>query len=94
MVPYTVRIETVQGDKRMEQIQERRAVFLPEKLDVKADAESKMLHRSIFEVAVYTARANLEGRFLAPDMADVASRVVERALERCVFVLGLTTCPA
>jgi hypothetical protein len=27
--PYTVRIETVQGDKRFEQIQERRAVFTP-----------------------------------------------------------------
>src|SRR5512139_1759600 len=29
VVPYTVRIETVQGDKRIEQIQERRAVFTP-----------------------------------------------------------------
>src|SRR6185503_4031163 len=36
VVPYTVRVETVQGDKRIEQLQERRAVFLPEQLDVKA----------------------------------------------------------
>ena len=29
IVPYTVRIQTVQGEKRFEQIQERRAVFTP-----------------------------------------------------------------
>ena len=40
VVPYTVRIETMQGDKRVEQIQERRAVFLPEQLDIKAEAAS------------------------------------------------------
>ena len=66
VVPYTVRVETVRGDKRIEQLQERRAVFLPEQLDVKAHTTSKVLYRSIYEVAVYTARANLEGRFLAP----------------------------
>ena len=55
VVPYTVRIETMQGDKRVEQIQERRAVFLPEQLDIKAEAASKVLRRSIFDVVVYTA---------------------------------------
>ena len=32
VVPYTVRLTTVQGDKRIEQLQERRAVFTPEML--------------------------------------------------------------
>ena len=90
VVPYTVRVETVQGDKRIEQLQERRAVFLPEQLDVKAHTTSKVLYRSIYEVAVYTARANLEGRFLAPDMADVASDVVSVRWSDAIFVLGLT----
>src|SRR5215510_13448841 len=34
VIPYTVRFETVQGDKRIEQTQERRAVFTPEALEV------------------------------------------------------------
>ena len=86
VVPYTVRVETVQGDKRIEQMQERRAVFLPEQLDIKARRRPpRCCYRSIYEVAVYTARAKLEGRFLAPDMADVASDVRQRALERCDF---------
>jgi hypothetical protein len=86
VVPYTVRVETVQGDKRIEQLQERRAVFLPGQLDVKAHTTSKVLYRSIYEVAVYTARANLEGRFLAPDMADVASDVVSVRWNDAIFV--------
>ena len=90
VVPYTVRVETVQGDKRIEQMQERRAVFLPEQLDVKAHTTSKVLSRSIYEVAVYTARVNLEGRFLTPDMADVASDVVSVRWNDAIFVLGLT----
>ena len=78
----------MQGDKRIEQLQERRAVFLPEQLDIKAHTTSKVLYRSIYEVAVYTARANLEGRFVAPDMADVCKRRGRRTLERCDFRAG------
>ena len=66
VVPYTVRLETVQGDKRVEQVQERRAVFLPEQLDAKAEVSSQVLHRSIYEVVVYTARVTLVGGFSRP----------------------------
>jgi inner membrane protein len=90
VVPYTVRVETVQGDKRIEQMQERRAVFLPEQLDVKANAASKVLYRSIYEVVVYTARATLEGRFLAPEIADVAGDVVAVRWNDAIFALGLS----
>lgn len=90
VVPYTVRIETMQGDKRIEQIQERRAVFLPEQLDTKAHTTSKVLYRSIYEVAVHTARTTLEGRFLAPDISEVASDAVSVRWGDAIFALGLT----
>jgi inner membrane protein len=90
VVPYTVRVETVQGDRRIEQLQERRAVFLPEQLDIKADARSSVLHRSIYEVVVYTTRATLEGRFLAPDIADAAGDVVAVRWGDAIFALGLS----
>jgi inner membrane protein len=90
VVPYTVRFETVQGDKRIEQVQERRAVFLPEKLDIKAEPASKILHRSIYDVVVYTSKIALEGSFLAPDMADVATDAQNIRWGDAVFALGIS----
>ena len=90
VVPYTVRIETVQGEKRIEQIQERRAVFTPEALEVSGRADAKTLRRSIFEVPVYAARLKLSGRFAAPRMADVAAEVVAVRWRDVAFVLGLS----
>ena len=90
VVPYTVRIETVQGEKRIEQIQERRAVFTPETLEVAGRADAKTLRRSIFEVPVYAARLKLSGRFAAPRIADVAAEVVAVRWRDVAFVLGLS----
>jgi inner membrane protein len=72
IVPYMVRRVTGQGDKRVEELVEQRAVFLPATLNVKADATTKVLHRSIFDVAVYTGALQFEGSFDAPDMTEVA----------------------
>jgi inner membrane protein len=90
VVPYTVRLQTVQGDKRIEQVQERRAVFTPEALEVSGRAASKTLHRSIFEVPVYNARLTLSGRFAAPDMGEVAADVVSVRWRDAAFVLALS----
>jgi inner membrane protein len=90
VVPYTVRIETVQADKRTEQMQERRAVFTPETLEVAGRADAKTLRRSIFEVPVYAARLKLSGRFAVPRMADVAAEVVAVRWRDAAFVLGLS----
>jgi inner membrane protein len=90
VVPYTVRLEVAQGDRHVEQMQERRAVFLPEQLDVKADVASKTLHRSIYDVVVYTARVGFAGRFLAPEMSEVAADVQAVRWADATFALGLS----
>jgi inner membrane protein len=90
VVPYTVRRFTMQGDKRVEQLLERRAVFTPEALEVAGRAEAKTLHRSIFEVPVYAARLTLSGRFAAPSIADVATDVASVRWRDAAFVLGLS----
>jgi inner membrane protein len=90
VIPYTVRIETVQGDKRIEQTQERRAVFTPEVLEVTGRADAKTLRRSIFEVPVYAAQLKLSGRFGAPRIANVAADVVTVRWRDAAFVLGLS----
>jgi inner membrane protein len=90
VVPYTVRVETRDGDKRLEQIQERRAVFLPYDLSINGKGKSNVLHRSIFDVSVYTATLSLEGRFLSPDMGDVDSNAVAVRWRDAILVLGLS----
>jgi len=90
VVPFTVRIEAVQGDKRVEQIQERRAVFTPEALEAAGRADAKTLRRSIFEVPVYAARLKLSGRFGIPRIGDVAPDVVNVRWRDATFVLGLS----
>ena len=73
VVPYTVRVETVQAYKRIETFQERRAVFTPETLQISGRAEAKTLRRSIFDVPVYTSQVKLTGRFAAPRISDVVA---------------------
>lgn len=75
IVPYMVKRVTGEGDKRIEEIVERRAVFLPQSLKISGNAATKVLHRSIYDVAVYTGLLDFEGSFSAPDMAEVAADV-------------------
>ncbi len=75
IVPYTVRRMTAQGEKQVEELVERHAVFMPQVLSVDGKAPTKVLHRSIYDVAVYTATLDFEGSFAAPDMSEVAADV-------------------
>ncbi len=62
---------------------QKRAVFLPQTLDIRGNATTKVLHRSIYDVAVYTSVLDFTGSFAAPDMSEVATDVRERALAGC-----------
>src|SRR5262245_8296075 len=73
IVPYTVKRVTGEGDKRVEELVERRAVFLPKSLKIGGKATTKVLHRSIYDVAVYTSFLDFSGSFAAPDMAEVVA---------------------
>jgi len=75
IVPYTVLRVTTQGDKRIEELVEKRAVFLPQTLNVNGKAATKVLHRSIYDIAVYTAALDFEGKFDMPDMSEVETEV-------------------
>jgi inner membrane protein len=66
IVPYTVAVVTGQGDKRTEEVQERRAVFLPQTLNIDGNAATKVLHRSIYDVAVYAGDLEFKGPLRRP----------------------------
>jgi inner membrane protein len=90
VVPYTVRTEIVQGEKRIEQVQERRAIFTPEAVRIEGRTEARTLRRSIFEVPVYAARMRLSGRFATPRITDAASDVVAVRWREAAVVVGLS----
>jgi inner membrane protein len=90
VVPYLVRVETTEGDKVVQRMQERRAVFLPEVLTLAGNGASNVLHRSIFDVNVYTARLAIDGSFGVPDMADVDPNAASVRWRDAIFVLGLS----
>lgn len=89
VVPYTVRVETQDGDKIVQRIQERRAIFLPEGLDIDGDVKAGVLHRSIFDVNVYTATLAIRGKFGPPNMADVDPSALSIRWSDATFVLAL-----
>ncbi len=77
IVPYSVKVVITQSDRQVEQMQERRAVFLPDSLRVNGEAKTEIRHRAIYDVTVYGAKLKLEGRFATPDItladADIAA---------------------
>lgn len=90
VVPYQVRIETGPADKRVEQLQERRAIFTPDKLEIAGTADAKMLRRSIFDVPVYATRLKLTGRFAAPRLSEVAADAISPRWRDATVVLSIS----
>ena len=72
VVPYTITRVRTRGDKEVEEEVERQAIFLPAKTEVEADAETKVLSRSIYDVTVYTSTVSMSGRFDTPDVVAIA----------------------
>jgi inner membrane protein len=90
IVPYTVLRVTGQGDKRVEQLVEKRAAFLPQTLNVNGKATTKLLHRSIYDVAVFTGILEFSGRFAAPDIGEVASEVQSVRWQDAILALAIS----
>jgi len=78
IIPYQYRFKTVkevpgkEGKVEKREVEETAsawAYFLPELLNVTGDAETQMLHRGIYEAAVFLAQVKLSGRFAVPDFS-------------------------
>lgn len=90
IVPYTVLHISGQGKDRVEQLVEQRATFLAQTLNIKGKATTKVLHRSIYDVAVYTGNLEFSGSFDAPDIGEVASDVQSVRWEDAVLALAIS----
>jgi len=90
IVPYSERVsDTVDGKPVVREI-DREAAFLPAQLDIGGSVHSKRLHRSIYDVTVYTAEVGLSGRFDAPDFQLIAPNVGTVRWKDAYLVIGLT----
>ena len=89
IVPYVIARTVTVGERRTEELVEQRAVFLPEKLDIKVNAASKVLYRSIFEQTVYSGTVALEGRFNPPEISDVAPDIRAVRWRDAVLAIGI-----
>jgi inner membrane protein len=76
IIPYQYRFKTVKevpgkdGKVEKREVEETGgawAYFLPEVLNVTGDAQTQMLHRGIYDAAVFRAQVKLSGRFAPPD---------------------------
>ncbi len=90
IVPYTVRVQTLQGDKTVEVQQERRAVFLPDTFRVTGGTTTEVRRRSIYEVTVYSADIGLEGRFARPDISQVEAEPAAVRWQDAIVALGIS----
>lgn len=90
VVPYQVVRSRIEGDKRIEEMIEQRAVFLPETLNVDGKADTTILHRSIFDVTVYAGKLAVTGKFLSPRIEDVASDVKAVRWRDAVLVVAIS----
>jgi inner membrane protein len=78
IIPYQYRFKTTKDVPDKKGKMERREVeetalawayFLPESLNVSGDVQTQMLHRGIFEAAVFRAQVTVAGKFAQPDFA-------------------------
>lgn len=90
IVPYTVSETTVEAGKEVSRVKEKHGVFLPEDLDIRTDTKSDVLHRSIFDVNVYTAATTLKGRFAAPDLRAIEANAIDVRWQDAVLALMLS----
>src|SRR5881227_1438969 len=75
-IPYQYKFKAVKEVPAPDGKMERREVeetaianayFLPEMLSIRGDAETQMLHRGIYNAAVFRAQVTLSGKFAPPD---------------------------
>src|SRR5438128_5458941 len=79
-IPYQYKFKAVKEMPAPDGKMERREVeetatatayFLPEKLNITGDVQTQMLHRGIYNAAVFRAQVTLSGKFAPPDFGPL-----------------------
>src|SRR5262249_31252475 len=90
-VPYVTRTEATSASGAVTQSQVRHLVyFLPESLEIHADAPTELRYRSIYEALVYSSVITITGRFAAPSFTDWNVPASDVLWDEATLALGLT----
>ncbi|GGC14971.1 cell envelope integrity protein CreD [Parapedobacter defluvii] len=89
VVPYKTMVKTVVGD--VEKLEERvqHLYMLPEDLHIAAETDTKLLHRGIFDAAVYEAKVGMKGRFGPLDLAKADVTPEQVLWEKARLAIGV-----
>ncbi len=68
----------------------RRAVFLPDALDLEMDLQEERRYRGIYESLVYTADITMTGRFGTLDVAALSDHLERVEWSKAIWVMGLS----
>jgi inner membrane protein len=91
VVPIVKREKIDKGKEGIE-IREwtEKAFFLPEKLKITGKVDPQVLHRGIFEAAVYESSLNVDSHFLPPDFQKLNVAPNDVLWKDAYLVLGIT----
>ena len=90
-VPYVTRTETTSLGGAVTQSEVRHLVyFLPEALEIHADASTELRYRSIYETLVYSSEITVSGRFAAPSFADWSVPPSDVLWDEATLAVGVT----
>jgi len=89
VVPYKTMVKTMVGE--VEKLEERiqYLYLLPEDLQITAETDTKLLHRGIFDAAVYEAKVDMKGRFGALDLAKADVTPEQVLWEKARLAIGV-----
>jgi len=90
VVPYQITREVTSGYEKIERVEKRFAVFLPEELNVESDVASETRYRGMYDVATYAATLQISGRFGRPDETLFVQEGVSVDWEGAFVALSLT----
>ncbi len=90
VIPFIQREKIDKGKDGIE-IREwtEKAFFLPERLDVSGKVDPQILHRGIFEAAVYESELNLTANFTTPDFKKLNIAEGDVLWKESYLILGL-----
>lgn len=91
VIPFTKREKIDKGKEGIEIREwEEQAFFLPEQLNVESKVEPQILHRGIFEAAVYESQISVSSEFSKPDFEKLGVEQEDVLWKDAHLIMGIT----
>jgi inner membrane protein len=99
VIPYQYHFKTMKDVNGPKGKVERREVdetaisyayFLPESLNISGDVQTQMLHRGIYDAAVFRAQVTLSGRFAPPDFGALKIDMKDVQWKDALMTIAIT----